>query len=191
MRVLILFGSPHKDGTTAALLAACLEGIGEAEVCRFNAFEMGAAPCDDCRFCHTHAACRHRDLEGFYAALEQADLLIFASPVYNRSFPAPMKAVLDRLQRYWAARFVRGERPPVPRPKQTVLLTAGGSSRRDGQLLEEQLAPVLTVLHASPPAVIHADGTDKGGVKENCLRAAREAGNMIRENGRRTQHERN
>lgn len=179
MRILILFGSPHREGATAALLAACLEGVGPAQVRRFDAFDMAAAPCDDCRYCHTHPGCRRRDLDGFYTALEEADLLIFASPVYNRSFPAPMKGVLDRLQRYWAARFIRGERPPIPRPKQTILLTAGGSARRDGQLLARQLAPILTILHSSPAAAVHAAGTDRGGVDEAC-RLAKEAGAKIR-----------
>jgi len=180
MEVLVLFGSPHPAGATAALLEACLRGLGPAEIRRFNAFEMGAAPCDDCRYCHTHPGCRHRDLDDFCRALEQADLLIFAAPVYNRSFPAPMKGVLDRLQRYWAARFIRGERPPIPRPKRAILLTAGGSTRRDGRMLATQLAPILTVLHSAPALAVHAGGTDSGGVSRRSLLAAEEAAETIR-----------
>ncbi len=175
-RVLVLYGSPHAAGTTTRLLDACLQGIGEAEISRFNAFSPIAAPCDDCGFCHEAAACRHRDLDAFYNALEVADVLVVATPVYNRSFPAPLKAVIDRLQRYWAARFVRGERPPIATPKKTVLLTAAGADRADGVCVAEQLAPVLTVLNSTPAIAVHATATDRTPLSAATLAAARHAG---------------
>lgn len=161
-RVLCILGSPRKDGLSTAMADAALQALG-GTVTRFDCYAHAPLPCDDCRFCHTTAACSKGDLDEFYALLEQADVLLFAAPVYNRSFPAPMKALLDRLQRYWAARFVRGERPPISRPKRTLLLTAGGSSRADGELLEQQLAPLLTVLHAAPALAAHLRDTDHNG----------------------------
>ena len=178
-QVLVLFGSPHKEGATARLLTAALAGMPKAEVTRFDAFALAPAPCDDCGYCHRAEGCRHRDLDGFYEALEAADVLVFATPVYNRSFPAPMKAMLDRLQRYWAARFVRGVRPPIAKAKQTLLLTAGGASRGDGTYLEPQLAPILTILHSTPARTIHAEGTDQGELSPVALTAAREAGEEV------------
>lgn len=41
------------------------------------------------------------------AKLEDADAVIVATPVYNLSFPAPMKALFDRFQRYYEAHFRR------------------------------------------------------------------------------------
>ena len=178
-QVLVLFGSPHKEGATARLLAACLSAMPEAEVTRFDAFALSPAPCEDCGYCHRVEGCRHRDLDEFYEALEAADVLVFATPVYNRSFPAPMKAVLDRLQRYWAARFVRGVRPPIKKAKQTLLLTAGGASRGDGAYLEPQLSPILTILNSTPAKAVHADGTDQGELPEAALAAAQRAGEEI------------
>ena len=178
-QVLILFGSPHKEGATARLLEAALAGMPGAQIARFDAFSLAPAPCDDCGYCHRADTCRHRDLDGFYEALEAADVLIFATPVYNRSFPAPMKAVLDRLQRYWAARFVRGVRPPIEKAKQTLLLTAGGASRGDGAYLEPQLAPILPLLHSTPAKAVHAEGTDQGDLSPASLAAAQKAGEEI------------
>lgn len=175
-RTLILYGSPRKDGATARLLAACLEGLGETAATRFDAFPIAAAPCDDCGFCREAAGCRHRDLDAFYTALEAADVLIVATPVYNRSFPAPLKAMLDRLQRYWSARFVRGERPPIATPKKTVLLTAAGADRADGVCLEQQLSPTLTVLNSAPALAVHAAATDRAPLSAAVLDAARHAG---------------
>lgn len=175
-QVLILFGSPHTDGATAKLLAACVEGLPTAQVTRFDCFALSPAPCDDCRVCRRADGCRHRDLDAFYAALEDADVLIFAAPVYNRSFPAPMKAILDRLQRYWSARFIRGVRPPIQKPKTAVLLTVGGAKRGDGAFLEQQLAPILTILNSAPALAVHADDTDRAALSDALLAAAKAAG---------------
>ena len=179
-RVLVLYGSPHKDGTTARLLAACLDGIGAATVTRFDAFSLAAAPCDDCGVCRKADGCRHRDLDGFYEALEAADVLVVATPVYNRSFPAPLKAVIDRLQRYWSARFVRGVRPPIATHKKAVLLTAAGADRADGVQVVTQLAPVLTVLNSTPAIAVHADATDRTALSEATLAAAHAAGEAVK-----------
>lgn len=175
-RLLLLNGSPHSDGPTAALIGACLCGMGDVALTRFDCFETPPAPCNDCGFCRSADGCRLHDLDFFYAALEAADLLLFAAPVYNRSFPAPMKAALDRLQRYWSARFVRGIRPPIVRRKRAVLLTAGGSGRGDGEQLAYQLAPILTILNSSPAIAVHADGTDREPPAPETLAAARAAG---------------
>ena len=95
------------------------------------------------------------------AALEEADLVVIATPVYHLSFPAPLKALIDRLQRYWSARFILGKRPPISKGKRLVLLTASGSgSPEGGPLLEKQLAPPLTVIHAVLAERVHAVGAD-------------------------------
>lgn len=168
-QALIINGSPRKNGATAQLIAAFQSGLPAAEVHRFDCFETPPLPCDDCRFCRTAEGCRHRDLDAFYAALEAADVLVFAAPVYNRSFPAPMKAVLDRLQRYWSARFYLGKKPPIATPKQAVLLTVGGANRGDGAHLAEQLAPILTILNCAPAEALHADGTDTASLSQEVL----------------------
>ena len=178
-QVLVLFGSPHKDGATARLLDACLHGVGDATVTQFDAFTVSAAPCDDCGYCREVNGCRHTDLDVFYEALEAADVLVIATPVYNRSFPAPLKTVLDRLQRYWSARFVRGVRPPIATPKKTVLLTTAGADRADGAHLAEQLAPILTILNSTPAVCVHADATDRTPLSDEILTAARNAGKSV------------
>lgn len=108
---------------------------------RLDAFALSPLPCDDCRYCYRVDGCSKPDLKEFYTALEEADALALVTPVYNRSFPAPLKALLDRTQRYWAARFIRGIRPPITRPKQAFLLTAAGSGGDDAACVEPTAAP--------------------------------------------------
>jgi len=173
--VLIINGSPHADGPTAAMLGAFRENLG-LPVKQFACFAENPIPCDDCRACHRDGRCDKRDLDGFYADFEEADLLVFASPVYNRSYPAPMKAALDRLQRYWAMRFKLGIRPPIQKPKSAVMFTASGSGRdKDGEQLETQLRPQLTVLNTHLVVCVHAMRCDEG-LEQRFLDAAASAG---------------
>ena len=159
-KTLILFGSPRRDGVSACLLDVCVGATKNATV--VDCYKKAVAPCDDCRGCHTRVGCVKRDMDDVYAALEEAERLIFIAPVYNRSFPAPMKAMIDRLQCYWAKRFVHGVRPPIAVPKTALLITAAGSDRNDGAHLLEQLKPALTVLHVTDVQAVHVDNTDRG-----------------------------
>ena len=78
-RVLVLFGSPHAEGPTARLTAAALASLPHGtHTLIWNCFETPVLPCDDCGYCRHQAGCSKRDLDGFYAELEEADLLLFA-----------------------------------------------------------------------------------------------------------------
>ncbi len=180
-RALLIFGSPHAQGPTARLLAALEAELPPGAAAeRFDCFAQPILPCNDCRACQQADGCVLPDLKAFYAALEQADFLVFATPVYNLSFPAPLKAVIDRTQRYWSARFVRGVRPPIPRKKQVVLLTAAGADGSEGgELLERQLLPVLTILNGKLRAAVHYAGADAGRDISPALEQAAEAGRLL------------
>ncbi|MCL2884652.1 MAG: flavodoxin family protein [Oscillospiraceae bacterium] len=159
--VLIINGSPHAVGPTARLIAPFLEVHPHATI--FDCFARVPLPCDACGVCERENTCAKRDLDEYYTLLENADILVFAAPVYNLSFPAPMKALLDRAQRYWAARFVRGVRPPIPRPKKAYLLTAAGDSGSPGGgLMEQQLKPMLMILNAALSGSVHYTGSEQG-----------------------------
>lgn len=176
--LLTILGSPHARGNSARLLAACGQAL-PAAVWRetaVSAFALNPIPCDDCGYCRLADGCSKPDLKAFYAALESADALIVATPVYNRSFPAPLKALLDRTQRYWSARFVRGVRPPVGRPKRAVLLVSSDSGgEEDARLLEHQLLPTLTILNAKLVGSVYAGN----GEDDACLQKARDVGERL------------
>ncbi len=153
---LILFGSPHKTGTTAILVDELVK-ISPSDWTwdTWYGFDQPVLPCDDCGCCAHKAGCAKSDLDGVFARLEQADVLVFATPVYNLSFSTPLKALIDRTQRYWAARFVRGEKPPIAHPKKTVLLSVAEQDDHAGEMLSAQLKPTLTILNATFTAQLH------------------------------------
>lgn len=180
-RVLLLQGSPHPDGPTALLTRALCEALPrQAQVAAWDCYAQPVRPCDDCGACRQADGCIQPDLQDYYALLEAADALIFATPVHNLSFSAPLKTLIDRSQRYWSARFIRDVKPPIPRPKRAVLLTAAGSSSPEGgELVERQLKPVLTILHARLVACVHYAGADSGVPLEPHLAQARAAAALL------------
>ncbi len=155
----MLFGAPRTDGATGTLANLYLSTCG-GHITMIDCFQRNVKPCDDCRGCHQTRGCCKHDMDDVYEAIERATTLVVVTPVYNRSFPAPLKAVIDRLQCYWAARFVHGIRPPIDVPKKAVLLTVCGSDRDDGEYLLTQLAPQLTVLNVKETAALHVKNSD-------------------------------
>lgn len=109
-KAVILFASPHENGATKKLLDAFLSGLEpeEWETTLFDVCKAPVKPCTACGYCQKTDGCAFHDLDDFDAALRDSDLLVIASPVYNLTFPAQLKSVLDRFQRYFEARFARG-----------------------------------------------------------------------------------
>ena len=114
-KLLVLFGSPNGQGCTRKLLDSFLVRFRENnswEITEINAYEENVHPCTGCKSCAKKEGCVFDDFDRIDKELRASDLLVVASPVYNCSFPSPLKAVLDRTQRYFEARFSLGIRPP-------------------------------------------------------------------------------
>lgn len=166
MKTLILTGSPRKQGHTAHMveyLTARLDG--EVEVLSLD-HRTDITPCRDCRYCFTHPACRIQDsMQDIYRKLDEADRILFAAPVYFYNIPGSMKAVLDRLQVYWAA-VVRGDRPAAVR-KGGIILT-GGAPESPRQFLGaiQTLQYMLEDLGVRCEGTVTMGGSDKKGLSE-------------------------
>ena len=101
MKLTAFLGSPRPQGNTDLLTAAVLEGAAEA------GFETGTIalrskrvrPCVACERCwQKDRPCALDDEMGeLYQAIGEADVLLFATPVYWYAPTAQMKAFLDRL----------------------------------------------------------------------------------------------
>lgn len=133
----------------------------------FDAYKLNAAPCTDCGYCKTAQQCAFRDLDEFYEAIESCDLLIIASPVYNMSFPSPMKAILDRFQKYYNARFSLGLRPAIKKHRKAVLLAVAGSEGESGEVMTKQLKQSFSVMNTELFAHAVINGLDRNELNEN------------------------
>jgi len=99
--ILIITGSPRRNGNSDLLADAFTEGATEAghTVVRFNAGRKKIAGCIACQACFTKGtACAFQDSFNEVAPfIEQADVIVFVSPLYFYSFTAQIKAVIDKL----------------------------------------------------------------------------------------------
>ena len=69
-------------------------------------------------------------MDDFFEKFENADLIIFSSPVYNGTFPAPLKALVDRFQCYYTTFYANGKVQPIKKRRKAILIAAAG---RDGK----------------------------------------------------------
>ena len=100
MKVLVITGSPHKTGTSAALASRFIAGAEDAghEVFRFDAAYKEVHPCIACEKCHTSKdGCVFKDaMSELNPHLISADAVVFVSPIYYYGMSAQIKAVIDR-----------------------------------------------------------------------------------------------
>ena len=152
-KILVLFGSPHKEGFTRQLAESFLAPFrdsGEWEVEEWDAYERQARPCLGCGACQKAEACALHDLDGWDRALRDSDFLAVAAPVYNASFPAPVKAMLDRTQRYFEARFALGKKPSIAKHREAaLLLTMGSEDEFALEVCSHQLGRAFSVMNTS------------------------------------------
>ena len=98
--IVILSGSPRKDGNTDKLVAAFIEGAESAgkSVALFRVADMKINACIGCRHCFEEkGACIQKDdMAIILDAIRKADTLVFASPIYYFTITAQLKLAIDR-----------------------------------------------------------------------------------------------
>jgi multimeric flavodoxin WrbA len=178
--ILVLFGSPHKNGFTAKLLNDFLIPLrSAAEIEVIDAYASRIAPCIACDDCTRAETCSQRDFEVIDDLIHRADVIVVATPVYNLGFPSPLKAIVDRTQRYFSARFSLGINPPIAKHKTAVLLVTSGSKNLDGaHIISRQLRMIFSVMNTSLDNEVVWTNTDYNGGEET-YEAAREHANNL------------
>ena len=100
MKVLILNGSPRKNGNTTILLDEACK-VFEAEGVEYKIIDVGQKNirgCAGCGYCSTHDECAIKDEVNEAAKyFKEADGLVVASPVYYASPNGTLISFLDRL----------------------------------------------------------------------------------------------
>lgn len=102
MNVLVITGSPHRNGTSFLLADTFIRGAEKAGhvVNRFDAAFAKVHPCIGCNKCEygNHPCVFQDDMEKLNPMLLQADCVVFVTPIYYWGMTAQMKAVIDRFQ---------------------------------------------------------------------------------------------
>ena len=132
--ILILNGSPRKNGNTSALVEAFARGAEEGGS-KVVPVLLGDMTIHGCKGCfgggkNPDSPCVQKDdMEKLYPVYRQADVVVLASPLYYWSISGQLKTAFDRL--FAVAECDPGYRNP---PKESVLLMAA-----EGHGFEESL----------------------------------------------------
>ncbi|EMS81052.1 flavodoxin family protein [Desulfotignum phosphitoxidans] len=127
MKILILNGSPRKNGTVATLLKAVAEPITNKhetewiDVCKL-----------DMKFCTACMACRDKgtcvlpedDAHRVGQKIQQADALVIGTPTHWGNMCAPLKLLFDRNVPVFMGESPKGMPEPRQKGKRAVIVTA-------------------------------------------------------------------
>lgn len=99
MKIVVLTGSPRRNGNTNHLAGQFIKGAEEAghEIYRFDCAQRKVSPCIACNRCGMNGSCTFNDdFEELRPYLVEADMVVFATPMYYFGFSSQLKAVIDR-----------------------------------------------------------------------------------------------
>lgn len=100
MKILVLNGSPTPNGNTVALVNAFKEGAESKghEVNVINVAHKNIRGCMACGYCHNNngTCVQQDDMQEIYPQIQDADMIVFASPIYYFIMSAQLEAVIHR-----------------------------------------------------------------------------------------------
>jgi len=122
MQVLALVGSPRRNGNTDLLVDQVLKGAESRRYSRekIYLYDYEISPCLDCRGCKKGSFdCLLKDgMQEIRPLLEEADVIIFGTPVYWYGPTAKMKLLIDRLRPFIASKKLQGKRGILVSPSE-------------------------------------------------------------------------
>ena len=151
---IVLFASAAKNRFTKQLTDVFLSEY-SGSVKFYNMYEENIKPCAGCGFCTTNGKCRMNDMDDIINDIFASEFIIFATPVYNYTFPSPMKAFLDRLQPF----FDKEKTAPVR--KGFLLASCGKSGKFAVDIMQKQCDIAFCELSAKNCGNYFFTDTDK------------------------------
>lgn len=163
MKIVALIGSPRKGSNTDTTVDQIVAGAAEKGHIseKLYLYDYEVAPCVDCRGCKEppYACVLSDDAPAIYAKMEEADLIIFGTPLYWYGPTAKMKLLIDRLRPYIASRKFEGKKGVVVTPSEEGAEACG--------LIVEMFRKSFEYLGMEFAGVILPKAYERGEIKEN------------------------
>lgn len=155
MKIAVLNGSP-KVGNTAAMINAFAEGAREAghEVEILHVGKMKINGCLACEYCHGkgEGKCIQKDdMEKVMPAYKEADMVVYASPIYYFGMTAQITAAIQRV-------YAIGK--PARAVKSALLLSSGSPNPYEGAIATYK--GMLAFTGIEDAGIITAAGEENG-----------------------------
>jgi len=134
--IVALYGSPRRQGNTARLLQAAVEGARKAgaEVREIILRDLRINPCYEIYACRRTGACvQQDDFRELAELLLGAKATMLASPIFFYAVSAQVKLMMDRCQSLWVKKYWLDKKPLgwLDNPKPGLFLSAGASRGKE------------------------------------------------------------
>lgn len=131
MKMLVVLGSPRKNGNSETLAKRVADGIekggGQVEYIRLN--DLNIRPCQGCGGCEKTGNCVLKDdLTPLFEVVDAADRLLLVSPVYFYGVSGQCKIFGDRFQSRWARRYLLKEKFRAGEGRKGYLLSTAATT---------------------------------------------------------------
>jgi multimeric flavodoxin WrbA len=176
-----ILGSPRRGGNSEILLDQCLQGAREkgATTTKLVLRDLKIAPCQGCNRCLTTGICSVEDgMREVHLALERADAIVIASPIYFSGLTGQTKCMIDRCQCLWARENLVGRK--VGHPRRGAIILVGGDAQAVFRNAQSELKAFMKGIGITYQAELLVAGVEKAGeirTHETEMRRAWELGN--------------
>ena len=153
MKILVITGSPRKNGNSNTLADNFIKGAQEAghSVVRFDSAFKNVHPCIACNKCGMKGQCVFKDdFEFVKENIIDADAVVFVSPMYYFGISAQIKAVIDRF-------YAINGQIHVPK-KAALIMTYADTSTKEAQPIINHYETLLNYLGWSDAGKVIASG---------------------------------
>jgi multimeric flavodoxin WrbA len=130
-KILILNGSPRKNGNTEHLTKMVSDGLTQAgaDVQQFRLADLNIHPCIGCGNCEAKGLCIFDDdMQMLYKHIADADIIILASPIYFYGLTAQLKSCIDRCQALWSRKYILKKPVSTRKNRKGYLISVAASS---------------------------------------------------------------
>jgi len=141
MKIVTILGSARSKGNTAKVLAAFEKMVGgKHTVDRINvaSYDIGGClGCGRCREANDEPGCvQQDDAMQLFDLMMGADLIVYATPLYCWSFPAQIKALIDRHYCLVKAYGTPDSKSLLQGKRDALLVTCDGPRENNADLIE-------------------------------------------------------
>ena len=126
MKILVLNGSPRKNGNVEKLLKNQLEKFKDAEIIWHDVCELNFSFCAGCMACRSKGECilKKDDAHKIAEEIKNSDMLFVGTPVYWGNMNGKLKSLFDRLVYVMMGESKRGIPVPLNKNKKAVVVTS-------------------------------------------------------------------
>ncbi len=130
MKILVLNGSPRKNGNVAGLLKKesdrLLQKNPDAEIIWENVCDLSFTFCHGCMACRSKGSCvlPQDDAHKIEKEIKECDMLIVGTPVYWGNMNGKLKCLFDRLVAVMMGESKMGIPLPLHKGKKAIIVTS-------------------------------------------------------------------